>query len=97
MGDDIGFEYEVVEILGGICRLHNRAIFDGWRFSKFGPLGFGEANEMADRCKAGSVNMLRIPHLEVEHWGGEDRQIEEMPDEFTWERREVGRYVSYGL
>ena len=96
-GNDIGFEYEVVNILGGICRLHPAAVFDEWRFSQFAPLGFGEATEMAQLCDGAEIPMLRIPHLEVEHLHGEDGQIDMMPDEFTWERREVGRHVSYGL
>ena len=52
---------------------------------------------MADMCMKAGVYMMRAPWLEVEHMGGEDAQMEEHPEEFTWERREVGRYVSYGL
>lgn len=91
------FDLETVEILGGICRLHPARLFEEWRFSKFAPLGFGEAAEMAELCDNAGIPMLRVLHLEVEHMHGEDGQIERWPDEFTWERREVGRYVSYGL
>ena len=104
MGEELGFKYHDVEILGGICRLHPIALFQSWykgepafRFSKFAPLGMGEASEMAGLCKRASINMLRMVDLEVEHMGGEDSQKEDEPAEFSWERREVGRYISYGL
>lgn len=90
-------ELEVVEILGGICRLHPRPVFNDFRFSRFAPLGLGEADEMGRFCKNSGVQMIRAPWLEVEHAHGEDGQKELNPEEFTWERREVGRYVSYGL
>ena len=90
-------ELEQVQIAGGICRLHSARLFDDWRFSRFGPLGFGEAAEMAQFAKKAGIPILRVPHIKVEHTHGEDGQIERWPDEFTWERREVGRYVSYGL
>lgn len=88
---------EVVEILGGICRLHPAQMFTEWRFNRMAPLGFGEAAEMARLCEQIEVPLLRVPHIEVEHWHGQDGQVEAYPEEFTWERREVGRYLSYGL
>lgn len=104
IGEELGFQYSVVDILGGICRLHPAFLFHSWRtleqpfrFSEYAPLGFGEAMEMAKFCTECSVQLIRMHDLEVEHAGGEDAQKEEMPEEFTWERREVGRYVSYGL
>ena len=90
-------ELEQVQIAGGICRLHSAKLFDEWRFSRFGPLGYGEAAEMAQFAQQAGVPILRVPHIKVEHAHGEDGQIEQWPEEFTWERREVGRYVSYGL
>lgn len=104
VGDELGFNYEVVQMLGGICRLHPAFMFHAWstldkpfRFSRFGPLGFGEANEMAKFCTECGVTMIRMTDIEVEHVDGHDGQAEKMPEEHTWERREVGRYVSYGL
>jgi hypothetical protein len=103
-GEELGFPYYAVEILGGICRLHPALMFKSWykddppfRFSRFAPLGFGEASEMAQHCEAAGVQMLRMKDLDVEHAGGEDGQKRDMPQEFSWERREVGRHVSYGL
>ena len=90
-------DLEIVEMLGGICRLHHSAMFNDFRFSRFAPLGFGEAAEMAKLCSESGAVLMRAPHIEVEHMHGEDGQVEMYPDEFTWERREVGRYVSYGL
>lgn len=95
-GDDVGFEYEVVPILGGICRLHPPEFFDGWRFNKYGALGFGEAAEVADRGEAVGMARVRVPHIEVEHAYGEDGQRERFPESFGWEK-EVSRYVGYGL
>ena len=104
LGDELGFPYESVQILGGICRLHPAFMFHNWRtltkpfrFSKYAPLGFGEASEMAGFCGECSIQMLRFTDLEVEHFGGSDSQELEDPKEFSWARREVGRYVSYGL
>lgn len=103
LGSELGFKYEAVQILGGICRLHPAYIFHNWstvgefRFSRFGPLGFGEASEMAKFCAECGVQMVRLVEIEVEHMDGHDGQAEKMPEEHTWERREVGRYVSYGL
>lgn len=96
-GEDIGQRYEVVRMLGGACRLHHRSFFDGWRFNKFGALGFGEANEVADRVTKLQSCTVRLPEIKVEHWLGEDGQIEAMPDEFGFEKRTVGRYIGFGL
>jgi len=90
-------ELEQIGIAGGMCRAHTGKMFEDFRYNKFAPLGFGEANEMANFCEQTGVPILRVPGLEVEHLYGEDKQIEENPDEFTWERRDVGRYVGYGL
>ena len=88
---------EIVEILGGICRLHPAKMFETWRFSPYAPLGFGEAAEISRLCAEADIPMIRVLDIEVEHTYGEDGQVERWPEEFTWERREVGRYVSYGL
>lgn len=96
-GNDIGFDYEVVRILGGICRLHPARWLLGLRFDRFAALGFGEANEVARRALEDNIPKIRIPEIEVEHSGGEDRQMEELPEEFTFERREVVRHIGYGL
>jgi len=96
-GDDLGEPYEIVPILGGICRLHPRPLFDDWRFNKFGAKGFGEAREVSDRCKKAQIAMVRLLSVEVEHAYGEDGQAERWPDLFTWENKEVGRYLGYGL
>lgn len=90
-------QLEQVEIAGGICRAHPAPLFEEWRYSKYAPLGFGEAGEMAQLTQQLGMPILRVPHLEVEHMDGHDGQVEAMPEEHTWERREVGRYVSYGL
>lgn len=96
-GDDIGFNYEVVRILGGICRLHPAWMFYKFRFHKFGAMGFGEAMEMARNCVEENVPKIRIPHIEVEHAYGNRGQCEKWPEDFAWEKREACRYVSYGL
>ena len=96
-GDDLGFKYEVVRILGGICRLHPARWILGWRFDRFAALGFGEAHEIARRALADGLPKVRVTEIKVEHYGGEDRQMEEFPDEFTFEKRTVGRHLSYGL
>ena len=96
-GDDVGFEYEVVRILGGICRLHPASFFDTFRFNKFGALGLGEAAEIATECLNRNTPKIRVMGIEVEHAYGSKGQAEMWPDENTWERREVGRYVGYGL
>jgi len=101
-GDDLGFNYEPVGILGGICRLHHGDIFkafrgEGWRFNRFGALGFGEANEMADHIKDIGYLNIRNLDLKVEHAYGEDGQAARWPDLFSWEAREVGRTLGYGL
>lgn len=95
-GDDLGFKYDVVPILGGICRLHPPEFFDGWRFNKFGALGFGEAAEVADRAEELGTPRVRLHHLEVEHCYGEDGQAERWPEQFGW-AKEVSRYVGYGV
>jgi len=87
----------VVAILGGQCRFHHVSFFENWRFNPFGALGFGEANEVADRCFDNNIPKLKIPSIEVEHFKGEDAQIEDMPEYFNFVEREVGRYVGYGL
>jgi hypothetical protein len=96
-GNDIGFEYEVVKMLGGICRLHPSKMFRVWRFNKFGALGMGEAAEISDRALRNNMPKLRITDLEVEHMLGHSGQKEAYPEDFTWEKREVGRYLGYGL
>lgn len=96
-GDDVGFEYEVVRMLGGICRLHPASLFETFRFNKFGALGFGEAAEIASECLRRNIPKVRVPEIEVEHAYGSKGQAEMWPEENTWERREVGRYVGYGL
>jgi hypothetical protein len=96
-GNDLGFDYEVVRILGGICRLHPARWLLSWSFDRFAALGFGEANEVARRALESNIPKVRIPEIEVEHYGGEDRQMEEFPEEFTFEKRTVGRYIGYGL
>ena len=90
------WDLDVVGMLGGICRLHPAHFFDGWRFNKFGALGFGEAAEVADRCTELRWGVVRMRDIEVEHAYGEDGQAERWPDQFGWEK-EVSRYVSYGL
>lgn len=97
VGDDIGFDYEVVSMLGGICRLHPMNFFVDWRFNKFGALGFGEAAEVADRCLALNMPKIRVPDIRVEHSEGEKGQKANDPEYFNFVNREVGRYVSYGL
>lgn len=87
---------EVVGILGGICRLHPSRFFDGWRFNRYGALGFGEAAEVADRCTDLRVGMARVCGIEVEHAHGEDKQAKLYPEQFGWQK-EVARYVGYGL
>ena len=96
-GDDIGFEYELVPVLGGICRLHPAEFFQGFRYNKFGALGFGEALETAERADRVNARLLRVPSIEVEHAYGEDGQKERWPEDFTWERKVLSRYVGYGL
>lgn len=96
-GDDIGEPYEMVEILGGICRLHPRAFFDGWRFNKYGSLGFGEAREVSARSAKAGIALARLLSVEVEHAYGEDGQKKRYPHLFTWEGKEVGKYIGYGL
>lgn len=96
-GDDMGFKYETVQILGGICRLHPWEMMSRFRFNKFGALGFGEATEIADECLVLNMPKIRIPHLEVEHAHGEDGQAEMYPEYFSFEQKEVPRYVGYGL
>lgn len=91
-----GHDLEIVGILGGICRLHPAEFFEGWRFNKFGALGFGEAAEVADRCTAIQLGMVRVPDVRVAHAYGEDGQAQRWPEHFGWEK-EVGRYVGYGL
>lgn len=87
---------EVVEVLGGICRLHPGWFFDDWRFNEYGALGFGEAMEVADRCSELKMGMVRVKGLEVDHAYGEDGQAEKWPEQFGW-NKEVSRYVGYGL
>lgn len=96
-GEDVGFKYEVVQILGGICRLHHFELFKDFRFNKFGALGFGEATEIADECLVRNMPKIRVPHLEVEHAYGEDGQAERWPEYFSFEQKEIPRYVGYGL
>lgn len=96
-GDDVGFEYHVMRVLGGICRLHHYQFFRDWRFNKFGALGFGEALEVADRALELNVPKVRIPDIEVEHAYGEDGQAEKWPELFSFEGKEIPRYVGYGL
>lgn len=96
-GDDLGFDYETVRILGGMCRLHPRSFFSEFRYNKFAPLGFGEANETANHCLANNIPKIRIPEILVEHADGEKGQIKNDPEHFSFLNREVGRYVSYGL
>ena len=96
-GELDGLTFQEVEILGGICRLHPVATFQVFRFNQFAPLGFGEAIEMAEFVRENGGHMIRCMGLEVEHYKGEDHQKVEYPDEFTWERREVPRHISYGL
>jgi len=96
-GDDVGFKYEVVRMLGGICRLHPASFFSDFRFNKFGALGFGEALEVADRCLELNMPKIRIPSIKVEHCMGHSKQQEEDPEYFSFENREIGRYVGYGL
>ena len=91
------FELEVVSILGGICRLHPAEFFEGWRFNKYGALGFGEANEVADRCTDLGMGMARVSGVEVEHTNGEDGQAKMWPEYFSFEQKEVSKYVGYGL
>lgn len=92
--------FEVVKILGGICRLHPVEVFDDgdekWRFNQYLPMGFGEAYEMADRVTDCGLSMVRVPTLRVEHSYGDSGQRRLWPSEFGWER-EVARKVSYGL
>ena len=94
-GDDVGFEYEVVQILGGICRLHPRWFFMDWRFNKFGALGFGEAKEVSERALDLNTPKLRLPKIIVEHAMGQKRQEKAYPDYFSDKWR--WSYVGYGL
>jgi len=87
---------DVVEILGGICRLHPSWMFSDFRFNEYAALGFGEALEIADQCTRYGMGMIRVNGLEVEHAYGEDGQKELYPEQFGWEK-EVSRYVGYGL
>ena len=96
-GDDAGFPYELVAILGGICRIHPAEILRDWRFNRFGPMGFGEAGEMANFCDQIGVPLVRITNVKVEHAYGEDGQMKKYPEHFEWEERAPGRYMSYGL
>ncbi len=106
-GEDVGFQYQTVPIIGGACRVHHRDFFkdpDGvaWRFNPFGALGFGEAREVMWRVRGmkedGRKAMLvRIPWLKVEHVMGEDGQAAKYPEYFNFRNKEVSRYVSYGL
>lgn len=94
--------YEVVNILGGICRLHPSTFFadedrDQWRFNQYGARGFGEALEVADRCDDLKWGMVRLLGVEVEHAHGEDGQEKRWPESFTFEHRGINRYVSYGI
>jgi len=96
-GDDLGFSYEPVDILGGICRLHPWRFFEGWRFNRFGSLGFGEAIEAVERARGLGLLRIRNLDIEVEHAYGHRGQIKRFPERFTWEGRVVGRYLGYGL
>jgi glycosyltransferase involved in cell wall biosynthesis len=96
-GNDVGFDYEAVRILGGMCRLHHRMFFERFRYNRFNSLGFGEAHETAEEAFRQNSPKIRVPGISVEHYKGEDAQIDEMPDYFSFVRREVGRYVGYGL
>lgn len=95
VGDDIGQRYEMVEVLGGICRMHPSVFFDNWRFNKFGALGFGEALDAADHAQAMGMARVRLVDLHVDHAYGASGQAERYG--FNWENREVGRYLGYGL
>ena len=96
-GEDVGFKYEAVMILGGICRAHPPELFVDWRFNKYGALGFGEAMEIAGQVTSKEWGMVRLPWLEVEHSEGEDKQAEKWPEYFSFEQKEISKYVGYGL
>jgi glycosyltransferase involved in cell wall biosynthesis len=95
-GDDVGQPYDVVQILGGICRLHPAEFFQDWRFNQFGAKGFGEAAEVADRCSQINWGMIRLRNVKVEHAHGDSGQRDLYPELFDFER-EVNRLVGYGL
>ena len=96
-GDDLGFRYEPVEVLGGICRLHPARVFDNWRFNRFGALGFGEAVEMTEHSRRLGMIKLRNLDIKVEHAYGHSGQKARFPEIHTWEFRESSRLLGYGL
>ena len=93
-------KFEIVQILGGICRLHPAVFFDNWRFNPFLPVSLGEAAEVSDRVtelahKNRPWVTLRLPGLTVEHAFGADVQ-EMMYPEMRGMEREIARCCSYG-
>jgi len=86
---------EVVEKLGGICRLMPMAVMRYFRFEERLPMGFGEANQFASYAKSIKMPLLRLRDVKVTH--GESTDAQEAADPDWAYEHDMLQLVPYGL
>lgn len=88
-------EFEQVNILGGICRLHPMLMLRNFRFEERVAMGGGEATQMAHLCNTLGVPMLRYPKVQVSHGGSTASQ--EAADPVWAYEHDMLQYLPPGL
>jgi hypothetical protein len=85
----------LMEMLGGICRLHPMSVMHDWRWNVRLPMGFGEANQIASIARQRSLPMLRDIGSVVSHGGSTGHQEERDP---KWKaEHDRLQVIPYGL
>lgn len=86
---------DLMEIMGGICRLHPMSVVRYFRWDERLPMGFGEARQLSSFCMAHGIPMLRMADVHVWHGEGTKKMQEADPD---WSyRHDMLQAVPYGL
>lgn len=87
--------YELVDILGGICRLHPMDLLRHFRFEERLPMGGGEASQLSNLCRSLGVQLLRYPKVQVSHGGSTQTQEAENP---VWAyEHDMAQFIPCGL
>ena len=85
----------LMEMLGGICRLHSMSLMRYFRWNPRLPMGMGEASSLAEYMRARNIPLLRDPHTVVSHGGSTDDQEAKAPQwKLEHDRLQV---IPYGL